>query len=127
MGKPSKYLEEISTIARDAQDAGILAMKPNVPAGKIATAVKEKAAEKGWSLEGGRVGHGCGLDYSELPIPSEGSKDPLRIGNTIILHSAFSLPDSGKLFVPLGDQLHLTADGPQFLMEFPRTLFLTNN
>ncbi len=127
LGKSSAYLEEISTIARNAQDAGIAAIRPNISAGSIATAVREKVAESGWSLEGGRVGHGCGLDYSEIPIPSEGSKDLLKIGNTIILHSAFSLPDSGKLFVPLGDQLHLTVDGPKFLMKFPRTLFLAGS
>jgi Xaa-Pro aminopeptidase len=125
--RPSEYLEEISTIARNGQDAGIAVMKPNISAGSIATAVREKVAESGWNLQGGRVGHGCGLDYSEIPIPSEGSNHLLQIGNTIILHSAFSLPDSGKLFVPLGDQLHLTLDGPEFLMKFPRTLFLAGN
>ena len=124
LGRPSEYLENIGKIARDAQDAGIAAMKPGAPAGSIATAVKEKVAESGWDLMGGRVGHGCGLDYSERPIPSEGNDDLLQVGNTMILHSAFSLPGSGKLFVPLGDQLHLTPDGPEFLMKFPRTLFL---
>ena len=43
---------------------------------------------------------------------------------SIILHSAFSLPGSGKLFVPLGDQLHVTGDGAEFLMNFSRDLFL---
>lgn len=43
---------------------------------------------------------------------------------TVVIHSAFALPGSGKLFVPLGDQVHITDEGPEFLMDFPRTLFL---
>jgi len=124
LGIPSESLEEMYTIARDAQDAGIAAMMPGVPAGRIARAVREKAAESGWELQGGRVGHGIGLDYSERPVPAESNESLLQPGNTIIIHSAFSLPGSGKLFVPLGDQCHLTPDGPELLMEFPRTLFV---
>jgi len=124
LGRPSEYLEQTYKIAVDAQDAGIAAMRPGVPAGTIARAVREKVEESGWQLQGGRVGHGTGLDYSERPIPAESNESPLQVGNTIILHSAFSLPGSGKMFVPLGDQLHLTDDGPEFLMKFPRTLFL---
>ena len=124
LGRPSEHLEEIGTIAREAQDAGIAAMKPGARAGDIAKAVREKASESGWSLQGGRVGHGIGLDYSEIPVPAETNDRILQPGMTVVLHSSFSLPGSGKMFVPLGDQLHLTADGPEFLMEFPRTLFL---
>ena len=124
LGRPSESLAQMYAIARDAQDAGIAVMKPGVPAGHIARAVREKAAESGWELQGGRVGHGIGLDYSERPVPAETNEMVLQPGMTIILHSAFSLPGSGKLFVPLGDQLHLTADGPEFLMKFTRDLFL---
>ena len=124
MSRPSEYLERTYRIAVDAQDAGIAAMRPGVPAGDIARAVREKVEESGWRLQGGRIGHGTGLDYSERPVPAESNRSLLQAGNTIILHSAFSLPGSGKLFVPLGDQLHLTDDGPELLMDFPRTLFL---
>ena len=34
------------------------------------------------------------------------------------------LPQSGKIFVPLGDVCHVTADGVEKLMEFPRTPFV---
>ena len=124
MGRPSESLEQMYTIARDAQDAGIAVMKPDVPAGHIARAVREKVAESGWELQGGRVGHGIGLDYSERPVPAEANQMLLQPGMTIILHSAFSLPGTGKLFVPLGDHLHVTPDGADFLMGFTRDLFL---
>ena len=124
LGRPSESLEEMATIARTAQDAGIAAMKPGAPAGSIGKAIREKAAEYGWELQGGRVGHGMGLDYSERPSPAESNEALMEAGNTIILHSAFSLPGSGKLFVPLGDVCHVTPDGAELLMKFPRTLFL---
>jgi len=124
MGRPSESLAQMFAIAQGAQDAGIAIMKPGVPAGHIARAVREKAAESGWELQGGRVGHGIGLDYSERPVPAESNEMLLEAGMTIILHSAFSLPDTGKLFVPLGDQLHVTAEGAEFLMDFNRDLFL---
>ena len=124
MSRPSEYLAQTYQIAVGAQDAGIAAMRPGVPAGDIARAVREKVEESGWQLQGGRIGHGTGLDYSERPVPAESNRSLLQAGNTIILHSAFSLPGSGKLFVPLGDQLLLNDDGPEFLMRFPRTLFL---
>lgn len=124
LGTPSESLSQMFAIAQGAQDAGIAVIKPGVPAGHIARAVREKAAESGWELQGGRVGHGIGLDYSERPVPAETNEMLLEAGMTIILHSAFSLPGSGKLFVPLGDQLLVTADGAEFLMNFSRDLFL---
>ena len=122
--RPSESLEELAAIAREAQDAGIAKLRPGIPAGHVARAVREKAAEYGWEMQGGRVGHGIGLDYSELQIPAESNENLLQAGMTMVVHSSFSLPGSGKFFVPLGDVCHITADGPEFLMTFPRTLFL---
>ncbi len=39
-------------------------------------------------------------------------------------HAVFGLPGTGKMFVPLGDVFHLTEDGPELLMGFPRTPFV---
>ena len=71
MSRPSEYLAQTYQIAVGAQDAGIAAMRPGVPAGDIARAVREKVEESGWQLQGGRIGHGTGLDYSERPVPAE--------------------------------------------------------
>ena len=123
MGKTSDYLEHVTGIARDSQNAGLEAIRPGARAGDIAKAVREKSSEFGWKLEGGRVGHGIGLDYSEIPIPSESNNTILKPGMTLVLHSAFSLPESGKMFVPLGDHIRVTEGSPEFLMQFPRTPF----
>jgi Xaa-Pro aminopeptidase len=123
LGTTSGYLKRITGIARDSQDAGLAAIRSGARAGDIAKAVREKSSEYGWKLEGGRVGHGIGLDYSEIPIPSESNNTILKPGMTLVLHSAFSLPESGKMFVPLGDHVRVTQDSPEFLMQFPRTPF----
>ena len=98
------------------------------PAIALATSPRPSARRarlKGWTLLGGRVGHGIGMDYSERPSPCREQRYAiLEAGNTIILHSAFALPGSGKMFVPIGDHMHVGEDGPEFLMGFERGLFV---
>lgn len=124
LGSRSPYLDGIMQTAIDAQTAGIEQMRPGNRAGSIARAIREKCEAAGWSLLGGRVGHGIGMDYSERPSPAESNDAILEAGNTIILHSAFALPGSGKMFVPLGDHMHIAEDGPEFLMDFDRGPFV---
>ena len=74
---------------------------------------------------GGRIGHGIGMDYSEQPAPlTEANQELLEEGMTCVIHAAYTLPGSGKMFVPLGDVCHVTGNGPEFLMDFTRELFL---
>ena len=127
LGRRSPYLDEIMQTAIDAQTAGIEQMRPGNRAGSIARAIREKCETAGWSLLGGRVGHGIGMDYSERPSPAESNDAILEAGNTIILHSAFALPGSGKMFVPLGDHMHIAEDGPEFLMDFDRGPFVAGS
>ena len=122
--KPSKALDELFAIAFEAQKAGLSHLKPGVPVGRVAAAIRDTASRHDFQLEGGRVGHGIGADYSEKPNMSESNQDVLQTGTTVVLHSCFRLPGSGKMFIPLGDVCHVTPDGPEFLMKFPRGLFL---
>jgi Xaa-Pro aminopeptidase len=124
LAKPSKELSEIYGIALEAQEAGLARMRPGAPVGQVAAAIRESAARHDFQLDGGRVGHGMGADYSERPNLSESNEDLLEHGTTAVVHACFKLPGSGKMFIPLGDVCHVTPDGPEFLMEFPRTLFL---
>ena len=124
LGEPCPELERICALTREAQDAGLEVMKPGAPVGGVARAVREKAAESGWEIQGGRIGHGMGLDYSESPVLNESNETPLQEGTTAVVHSTFSLPGSGKMFVPLGDVCHVTASGPEFLMSFQREPFV---
>ncbi len=124
LGEPCAELERICTLTREAQDAGLAVMKPGAPVAGVAREVREKASESGWEIQGGRLGHGLGLDYSESPVLNESNAAPFQAGTTAVLHSTFSLPGSGKMFVPLGDVCHVTESGPELLMSFQREPFV---
>ena len=122
--RPSKELARTYAIVRDSMDAAVTQMKPGVPVGRVARAMHEELAKHGIHQQKGRVGHGIGLDYSELPAPVEGNATILEPGMTIALHASCPLPDPGKLGVPLGDVCHVTPEGPELLMGFPHELFV---
>jgi Xaa-Pro aminopeptidase len=122
--RPCAELERICGITQEAQEAGLAVMKPGTPVGHIARTIREKAAEHSWEIQGGRIGHGIGLDYSERPNMTESNETPLKAGTTAVVHATFSLPGSGVMFVPLGDVCHVTEEGPELLMSFPRTPFV---
>jgi Xaa-Pro aminopeptidase len=92
--------------------------------GQITKEIRKEAAKYGWEIEGGRVGHGIGLDYTENPTMFERNQSALEAGTTVIVHSGFRLPDTSKMFIPLGDLCHVTDGGPELLMSFPRTPFV---
>ena len=124
LSKPSPELDQLCAIARESQDAGLAAIKPGVPTGRIGQAIRERAVQGGLGIQGGRYGHGMGLDYAELPGLAETTETPIEAGMTFVVHAAYGLPESGKMFVPLGDVCHATSDGFELLMEFPRTPFV---
>ena len=119
-----EHLEEICDITREAQEAGLAVMKPGNQVSHVAKAIREKVAEHGWNIQGGRIGHGMGLDYSERPNMTESNDDIIPPGLTAVVHATFSLPNSGHMFVPLGDVCHVTESGPELLMGFQRTPFV---
>ena len=124
LSRPCPELNEIHNIAREAQEAGLEKIKPGVPVGQVGQAIRVSAARLGMEILGGRIGHGMGMDYSERPSLTETNEQPLQAGMTFVVHSTFALPDSGKMFVPLGDVCHVTPDGAELLMNFQRTPFL---
>ena len=125
---PSAQLADIARIARQVQDVGLKHLRTGQSIGRVARAIRETSLELGVQLQGGRIGHGIGMDYSEHPIPlTEANESVLEEGMTCVIHVAYSLPETGKLFVPLGDVCHVTFGGPEFLMNFSRDLFLAGS
>ena len=124
LGKSCPELDRLCQVTRDAQDRALEVMKPGAPISGMGQTVREQAAANGLELLGGRIGHGMGLDYSEQPVPlNDTNETTLQAGTTAVIHSVFGLP-GGKMFVPLGDLCHVTADGPELLMDFQRTPFV---
>ena len=124
LGKSCPELDELCRITRDAQDRALELMVPGEPIAAMGRTVREKAEANGLELQGGRIGHGMGLDYSEQPVPlNDANQTRWQAGTTAVIHSVFGLP-GGKMFVPLGDLCHVTDDGPELLMDFQRTPFV---
>ena len=122
--RPSAQLDRMHAIVRDVMEASLVQMRPGIPVGRVASAMREELAKHGIRQEEGRVGHGIGLDYSELPSPVEGNEAILQPGMTIAVHAGYPLPDPGRLGVPLGDVCHVTPEGPELLMGFPHEPFV---
>ena len=124
MKSPSPELDRLCAIGREAQDAGLEKIRPETPVAHVGRAIRKTAAHQGFEIQGGRVGHGMGMDYAERPGLAESSDELLQAGMTFVVHAAYGLPGSGAMFVPLGDVCHVTPQGPELLMEFPRTPFI---
>lgn len=124
LGRRSPRFDDLCEAVRAAQDAGLALMKPGVPVVQVAEAVSAALTASGLEQMGGRIGHGIGMDYAEQPALGQGNGEPLRVGMTAVMHTAAVAPDSQTLFVPLGDVVHVTPDGAECLMAFPRATFL---
>ncbi|MAE60296.1 MAG: hypothetical protein CMJ49_02950 [Planctomycetaceae bacterium] len=127
LGQTCDELTDIYTGVREAQDAGLAMIKPGVRIGEVGATIRDIGATHCFEMPGARYGHGIGMDYSEQPVPlNDTNEATFKAGMTIVLHSVFTLPGSGKMFVPLGDVCHVTPDGPEFLMGFSRDLFVAD-
>ena len=107
MKVPSPELDRLCAIARQSQDAGLEKIRPEVPVAHIGKTIRESAAGHGFEIQGGRVGHGIGMDYAERPGLAETSDELLQSGMTFVVHAAFdvrreySLADSGRRKEPI--------------------------
>ena len=76
-------------------------------------------------LDGGRIGHGIGMDYTEQPVPlNDENPRPFEPGMTFVIHATLLEINSEKLLIPRGDVCHVTADGYELMMKFPQTPFV---
>lgn len=125
LAKPLPSFERLYKIAREAQDEGIKQIQPGVPIAQVAQTIEANVSQHGLHLLGGRIGHGIGMDYSEQPVPLDDNNEiPFASGNTVEVHAVYALPETGKMWVPLGDVCHVTDDGATLLMEFTREMFV---
>jgi Xaa-Pro aminopeptidase len=84
----------------------------------------DAAAQRfGSEIQGGRIGHGQGLDYSERPFLLAGSTETLKPGHVFVLHVCLALPGTNILINPIADLCHVTEDGVEVITRFPRDRF----
>jgi Xaa-Pro aminopeptidase len=99
---------------REAQEAGIAAVRPGVSAGEVDAAARKVLQKAGL----GRyfthsAGHGVGLEIHESPRIAAGQKDLLKPGMVITIEPGVYFP--GKWGVRIEDMVAVTASGCEVL------------
>jgi Xaa-Pro aminopeptidase len=107
----------------EAQDEVLAAIRPGLTIGEMVAISNGSAERRGYYIQGGRIGHGQGLDYSEQPFLIAGSEETLKPGHVFVLHVCVGIPDTNILLNPIADLCHVTEDGVEVLNKFPREIF----
>lgn len=119
LGKPSAQQEMYAPVCSAIIDAAAAKLAPGVLVSDVVKAAIEKARSLDYRLSSHRIGHGIGLDYSEMPFMSEKNEQCLEAGMVAVIHPQIELPDTKSFIVPFGDMYHITEAGTQRLMKFP--------
>jgi Xaa-Pro dipeptidase len=110
------------------QQIAIAAAKPGVPAGSVDDAVRRTYESwgfgPGYRLPGlpHRTGHGIGMEVHEPIYLVHGETTPLAPGMCFSDEPGLYIP--GKFGVRIEDCWHMTADGPKFFTQPPRSIDL---
>ena len=114
---------EVQQAAIDAQQAAIASMRPGVTAESVAEAANEVYRERGYET-GYRTGRSIGMAYLESPELKQGDKTVLQPGMTFAVDGGISV--DGRLGGRIGDSVAVTADGHEYITEYPRRIITVN-
>lgn len=119
--EPGAEYRRVYALVMAAQQAGIDAVRPGVPAAQVHAATRAVIVDGGygdWFRH--RTGHCIGLDVHELPYISEEDNTPLEEGMTFTIEPSVFWP--GRVGVRVEDIIVCTADGGRKLNEHPTTM-----
>jgi len=114
---------EVQQAAIDAQQAAIATMRPGVTAESVAEAANEVYRERGFET-GYRTGRSIGMAYLESPELKQGDKTVLQAGMTFAVDGGISV--DGRLGGRIGDSVAVTADGIEYITQYPREIITVN-
>lgn len=121
VGQVDPALAEAYEVVAAAQEAGVRAAAPGVPAQDVDRAARKVIADAGYGrLFVHRTGHGIGLEEHEDPYLVEGNGELLEAGMTFSVEPGIYAP--GRFGVRLEDIVVLTEGGAERLNEAPRDL-----
>jgi Xaa-Pro aminopeptidase len=114
VGKASVEARHTYEAVREAQQAGIEAVKPGITVGEVDAAVRKPLQKAGL----GRffthsTGHGVGLEIHESPRVAKGQREVLQPGMVITIEPGVYFP--GKWGVRIEDMVAVTAAGCEVL------------
>ena len=113
----------VQQAAIDAQQAAIAAMRPGVTAESVAAAANEVYRERGYET-GYRTGRSIGMAYLESPELKQGDKTVLQPGMTFAVDGGISV--DGRLGGRIGDSVAVTAEGIEYITQYPREIITVN-
>lgn len=120
-GKPSKKMEEIYLVVREAQKAALKLCVPGTRIKELDIAARSYIEEKGFGKQfTHNLGHGVGLEIHEAPTISQKAPDgalKLQEGMVITIEPGIYLPDIGG--VRLEDTVVITSAGYENLTNRP--------
>jgi Xaa-Pro aminopeptidase len=114
-------LKDVYEVVRQAQRAGIDAIRSGVHCKTVDRAAREVIAEAGYAERFTHgLGHGIGRDIHEGPVLATSCVMPLRSGMIVTVEPGIYLPGVGGIRIE--DDVLVTADGHRRLTSLPRSI-----
>jgi Xaa-Pro aminopeptidase len=124
-GDPGEDGRAVYEVVRQAQQAGLEAIRAGVTGEDVDSAARKVIDDAGYGEHFGHaLGHGVGLEVHEGPRLSQRSDDVLAPGEVVTVEPGIYLP--GKLGVRIEDLVVVTEDGLQNLSALPKELQLVD-
>ena len=123
VGEPGADVRDAYALVLAAQEAGLVALVPGVPASEVNRACRQPIEEAGYGPNfKHRMGHGIGLDVHERPFVSEEDVTPLEPGMTFTDEPSILV--DGHFGVRTEDVVVCQAGGGRKLNAFPPDLIV---
>jgi Xaa-Pro aminopeptidase len=121
IGGPSAEHRAYYEAMLTAQQTGVAALRPGTACRTVNKMCLDVLREAGYgAFIKHRMGHGLGLEGHEPPWIEDGDDTPLRPGMVVSAEPGLYVPSVGGYRV--SDTVLVTADGPESLTKYPRTL-----
>jgi Xaa-Pro aminopeptidase len=121
VGEPSEELARVHDVVREAQAAGVAAVRSGASCEDVDRAARAVVEAAGYGERFiHRTGHGIGLEVHEMPYIVRGNPTRLEAGMTFSVEPGVYLPE--RLGVRIEDIVAVTADGVERFNEAPRDL-----
>jgi len=114
VGRPEGREREVYDTVREAQQAGIEAVRPDIAVEEVDRAARRVLKERGLAKYFTHsTGHGVGLEIHEMPRVAAGQHEVLRPGMVITIEPGVYIP--GHLGVRIEDMVLVTEHGREVL------------